>query len=85
MARDDAGEVGKGRSCGALISLVKELGLNPKDNGKPLKSFKWGRNMTGLYFRRRSNRAVEWRIKSSFRIDWATGEQRDHPLNGRTH
>ena len=72
VVRDDAGEVGEGRSCGAFIILVKELGLNPKDNGKPLKSCKWGRNMTDLCFRR-SSMAVGWRIKRSSGKDWVTG------------
>lgn len=50
MARDDAGEISKGQSCGAFINLVKELGLNPKGNGKPVKSFKWGRNVDRFIF-----------------------------------
>lgn len=72
MARGDVRKVGKQLSCGAFMNLVRELGQNPKDNGKPSKSFKWGRNMTDLYFRR-SSIAVEWRIKSSSGIDWVTG------------
>lgn len=59
----DAGEEGVGQSCGAFMSLAKELGQNPKDNGKPLKSFKWSRHMTDLYFR--SGVAGEWITKSS--------------------
>lgn len=68
----DAGEVGMGQSCGAFMNLSKELGQNPKDNGKPLKSFKWSRNMTDLYFRR-SGVAGEWITKSSSGIHYVTG------------
>lgn len=74
VVRDDAmnkKDSGK-RRCGAFIILVKELGLNPKDNGKPLKSCKWGRNMTDLCFRR-SSMAVGWRTKRSSGKDWVTG------------
>lgn len=72
MERGDAREVGKGQSCGVFMSLAKELGQNPKDNGKPLKSFKWSRNMTDQYFRR-NGMATEWRTKSSSGIAWVTG------------
>lgn len=54
------------------MSLIKELGLYPKDNGKPFKSCKWSRNMKDLYFRK-SSMAVEWTIKVNSEIDWVTG------------
>lgn len=72
MARGDAGEVGKGWSCGVLIRLIKELGLYLKNNGKPFKSFKWSRNTEDLYCRK-SSMAAEWTIKNNSEIDWVTG------------
>lgn len=66
MARGDAGEVGKGWSCGAFTIFVKELGQNPKDDRKLLKSFKWSRTMTDLYFKR-SSMSVEWKQSVTLR------------------
>ena len=71
MAQDDARGAGKGHSCRASISLVKELGLNPRDNETTLKGCKWGRNMRDWSFRR-SRMAMEWWIGSSSGMDGVT-------------
>lgn len=71
MTRDYAGEVGKSQPWGAFISLVKELGPNPKDNGKPSEFSILG-NTADLYFRKRSM-VLGWKIKNSSRIDWVGG------------